>query len=90
MQILALKILILMNKPNYHAADTVRTIDVDYVCWLKLYLQFYEYLWQQMSMIWINLFIILSATLQNPDQNHIIPWWSIKRDLFAIYKYYKV
>ena len=84
------KIPILNDKPNYYTSDTVRTIDIDYVCWLKLYLQFYEYLWQQMSMIWINLFIILSDTLQNPDQNHTIPWWSIKRDLFAIYKYYKV
>ena len=73
MQILALKIPILINKPNYYASDAVRTMDIDYVCWLKLYLQFYEYLWQQMSMILINLFIILSTTLQNPDQNHIIP-----------------
>ena len=38
-----LKIPILMNNPDYYTADTVRTIDIDYVCWLKLYLQFYKY-----------------------------------------------
>ena len=31
-----------MNKPDYHTSDSVRTIDSDYVCWLKLHLQFYE------------------------------------------------
>ena len=42
MQILTLKVPNSVNKLGYCVSDTVRTIDSDYVYWLKLDLQFYK------------------------------------------------